>query len=544
METNINEKHEENDYVDPPAPRTRMEIIRFVTLILGIALSIFALALNSTIVAPAMTIIATNLDAFQQQTWIATAYLVAFNSSQPLAGKFSVIFGRKPILLAGLFFLLLGSLICATTPNIHGLIAGRTIQGFGAGNIMSMTFVVVMDIAPMLWRPRMQAILVSVYGTANVIGPIIGGAFVDNLTWRWDFWITVILGGVAGLIVLFLFNETAVVRKESIWTKIKRIDYLGSIFSIGFITCLLLALNWGPQYGWDNGHVIGSFVAAGVSLILLTVSEGWIAKEPIIPLHIILNPYISFFYINMACLGLVFIATLFFGPILFQSVFGATSSQSSIRLIPFMACFMLGSIISGFLMKRLFPYPKIHIILGAMCNVLGYGLFQTVNEHANWGKQAGFLTFCGFASGLIQTSCTSGVQVTTTTNEDMTIAITLNNYFMILASAIGVAIYQVLFSTLVTNQLKSVDPSILAIAQRHGALQNYLYIRNMPQEAQEPIVHAYMNALNRVFLLPLCAAGLGLIFAFFIKNVRYGLPSSQTRPQERRGSTNKDDDDF
>ena len=112
---------------------------------------------------------------------------------------------------------------------------------------MSMAFIIVTDVTPILWRPRIQSILVAIYGLANVVGPLIGGAFVDNLSWRWDFWITVILDGVAGLIVFTLLHETTAVRKESILTKVKRIDFLGSIFSIGFITCLLLALNWGPQ---------------------------------------------------------------------------------------------------------------------------------------------------------------------------------------------------------------------------------------------------------------------------------------------------------
>ncbi|KAG2224561.1 hypothetical protein INT45_004406 [Circinella minor] len=531
------EKKQENDlndcvseHDDPPVPHTRIEIIRYVTLILGIALSVFVVALNSTIVAPAMSIIATELNAFQQQTWIATAYLVAVNSSQPLAGKFCDIFGRKPILLAGQIFLLIGSIICATTPNINGLIPGRTIQGFGAGSIMSMAFIIVTDVTPVLWRPRIQSILVAIYGLANVVGPLIGGAFVDKLSWRWDFWITVILDGVAGLIVFILFHETTVVRKESILTKVKRIDFLGSIFSIGFITCLLLALSWGPQFGWNNGHVIGSFVASGVSLIILIFSEGWIAKEPLIPRHIILNPSIALFFLNIMCLGLGFVGTLFFGPILFQSVFGASSSESSIRLIPFMVCLILGSFISSFAMRRI-PYPKLYIIIGSASNVLGYGLFQLLNENSNWGKQAGFLTFCGLAAGLSQQNCILGVQATAR-KEDMPIATSLTNFLMLLASAIGVAVYQVLFSTFVTQQLKEVNPIILATAQSYGALDNYLYIRNMPKDTQAPITHAYMNALNQVFLIPLVAAALSLILALFMRNIHYGTPSSKTKPED------------
>ena len=146
----------------------------------------------------------------------------------------------------GFFFI--GSLINAVTPTIEGLIAGRTLQGFGAGAIMSMLFVIITDIAPLEWRPKLQSMLAVVYGLASVVGPLIGGAFVDYLSWRWDFWINIILGGISILIVAFLFQETSTsATNQSLMEKIKRIDFLGTIFSISFIVCLLLALNWGPQ---------------------------------------------------------------------------------------------------------------------------------------------------------------------------------------------------------------------------------------------------------------------------------------------------------
>ncbi|KAI9494516.1 major facilitator superfamily domain-containing protein [Zychaea mexicana] len=490
----------------------------------------FMVSLNSTVVAPAMSIIATELDALEDQTWIATSYMVAMNAFQPLSGKFSDIFGRKPILLLGMAFFFVGSLVNALTPTIDGLIAGRTLQGFGAGGIMSMLFVIITDIAPLEWRPRLQSMLTVVYGLASVVGPLIGGAFVDYLTWRWDFWLNIILGGVAIIIVFFLFTETGGVRNESFWDKFKRIDFLGTIFSISLIVCLLLALSWGPQKGWGDAHSIGPFVAAGVSLILLIISEGWIAKEPIMPRQVLLNPKVFVIYLYMVTLGLGFIGTLYFGPILFQSVFGANSSESGIRLIPYMVCLIAGSIGSGILLPR-FPYIKMYIMIGAASNILGYGLFYTVDETASWGRQAGFLCFCGFAFGLSQQNCILGVQ-SVAGKEFMAVATSLNNFFMLLASSIGIAIYQTLFSTFLKAQFEGVAPEALAAAQQVGALTNYLYIGDVPEEFRQSIIHAYMEALNNVFIVPVVAGGFGVIAACCVRNIRYGAPEAQAAPKD------------
>lgn len=424
-----------------------------------------------------------------------------------------------------MFFFFLGSLVNALSPTISGLIAGRTLQGFGAGGIMSMLFIIITDMAPLHFRPRLQSILVVVYGLASVVGPLIGGAFVDNLTWRWDFWLNIILSGVSIVVIFFLFKETSKVKKESFKAKILRIDFLGTIFSVSFITCLLLALTWGPLYGWGNGHSFGPFIAAGVSLILLIICQGWVSREPILPPKVMLNPRIVLIYLYMVCLGLGFIGTLYYGPVLYQSVFGADSTASGVRLIPYMALLIAGSVGSTILINYI-PYVKAFIIFGAACNVLGYGLFYTVNEHSNWGQQACFLTFCGLAFGLSQQNCILGVQQIAPP-EFIAVATALVNFFMLLATSIGIAVYQTVFSTFLQAQYKHVDPQILGIAKEYGALSNYLYIRNMPEDAQGPIIHAYMQALHYVFIIPIVASAISFICAIFIHNKRFGASAPQ-----------------
>ncbi|ORZ15167.1 major facilitator superfamily-domain-containing protein [Absidia repens] len=479
----------------------------------------FCVSLNTTVVAPAMSIIATELNALEQQTWVATAYLLIFNAIQPISGKFSDIFGRKPILLFGLLMFCVGSLINSLANQMTILIAGRTVQGLGGGCIMSLAFILITDLSPPHLRPRFQSLLTVIYGLASCVGPLIGGAFVDRVSWHWDFWLNVILSVISFVLIAWLLKEPVKLENSTLYDKIKRIDWLGTLFSLGFVCCLLLALNWGPVFGWSDAHTIGAFVGAGVALIALVIVEGWVAKEPLMPGRVLTNPAVVILYIYMVCLGLGFIGTLYFGPVMFQSVFGADSMSSGIRLIPYMACLIVASVGSGYLLS-FFPYIKFYLVFGASINLLGFGLFYTVNETSTWGQQAGFLTFCGFCFGLSQSNVILAVQ-SSSERRDMAVATGLNNFFLILASSVGVAIYQALFQLFLAAQFLHVDSAVLATANEYGALKNYLYIRKMPIEAQKPIIHAYSQALHTVFIIPLVASGLGLICALFIKNVKY-----------------------
>ncbi|KAI9490679.1 major facilitator superfamily domain-containing protein [Zychaea mexicana] len=510
----------------PPTDPGRFAGFRRGLLIFGIVLAMFMISLNTTVIAPAMSIITTDLtDDVSLQTWIATAYLLAFNSSQPLSGKFSDIFGRKPILIFGIFVFFAGSLINALTPNMQGLIAGRTVQGLGGGCVMTIAYVLVPDLAPLHLRPRFQSGLTVVYGLASVVGTLIGGAFVDKLTWRWDFWLNVILGGTALIIVTLLLKEPTKIENTSFFAKLKRIDFLGVILVISFVCCLLLALNWGRAYGWSSGHSLGPFIAAAVSLVGLIVVEGWVAAEPLLPPEIILNPAISIFYLYIICLGLGFIGTLYYGPIMFQAVFGADSTGSGIHLIPYMACLIVASIGSG-LVLPLFPYVKFYLMLASVCNIIGFGLFYTVNENSSWAQQSCYLMLCGFAFGLSQQNTIMGVQ-SAADKKYIAVATALTNFFMMLACSIGVAICETMFQLFLAHQLSTIDPDTLAVAHEYGADSNYLYLKNMPADTQQPLIHAYMNALNKVFIMPLVAAGVAVICAFAAKNTRFGASENK-----------------
>lgn len=218
-------------------------------------------------------------------------------------------------------------------------------------------------------------------------------------------------------------------------------------------------------------------------------------------------------------LGLTFTGTLYFGPIYFQSVFGASSTESGIRLIPFMVCLIAGSIGCGLLIRKV-TNIKYYLVFGAASNLLGYGLFFTVNEHSTWGQQAGYLAFCGLAFSCCQQNAILSVQ-RSVEPQFIAIATSCANFVMLLASSVGIAIYQLLFQIFLKRQLTALTPQQLAVAAKYGALENFLYIRTMPVADQVPLIHAYSEALHTVFIMPIAVAGLGFLLALCTKNVHY-----------------------
>ncbi|KAI9031799.1 major facilitator superfamily domain-containing protein [Phycomyces nitens] len=527
----------ENYYQDTIAPKKAFwpserlpDNIVFVFQTGACVLSTFLMILNGTIVSPALTKIATDLDGIDNQAWIASAFLVGACASQPVAGKFSNLFGRRVVLGFGALSFMIGSLVCALSNTINMLIAGRTIQGTGGGCLLSMSFVIVADIATVDIRPRIQSLLGIAYGIGSVTGPIIGGALVDSVSWRWDFWLGFILSSIVFITAVFFFKEPTKVSNDSLLTKLKSVDWLGVILAMGAICCILIALSFGSILGWKDPHSYGAFTACGISLILLFIVETRIAAEPLLPKSIFSRYETVVMFIYILCVGAQFVANMFISPMLFQALYGVDAISSGIRLIPYMACLIFGAIGSTIALKFI-PYTKIFIVIGAASAVLGYGLFLTVNEDSSWGAQAGFLGFCGFALGISQTNGLTNIQAVVA-EEDIAVATAMFNFFMFMGAAIGISVYQVLLKDFVIHNAADVPVEYLYVASKYNALKNYLFIRNMPVEYQGPIIHVYARALHSVFLIPLGIAAVAFILSLFIKNVHFGTPAQTVKDPE------------
>src|SRR6266404_4361872 len=241
---------------EPIQPQQRLRLI-FVALLLVLLLA----SLDQTIVSTALPTIVGDLGGLSHLSWVVTAYLLASTITGPLYGKFGDLYGRKGTLQVAIVIFLIGSALCGIAQNMPELIAFRALQGLGAGGLLTTTIAVVGDIIPPRDRGKYQGLFGAVFGVSTVVGPLLGGFFVDNLSWRWIFYVNLPLGVLALFVIGAVFHSRAEHVRHAI-------DYLGAGTLAAGLSCIVLFTSLGgTSEPWGSVQSI-ALIVVGVALLV------------------------------------------------------------------------------------------------------------------------------------------------------------------------------------------------------------------------------------------------------------------------------------
>lgn len=340
----------------PTSSRRPLEAAGIRAIVLGIMLAMFLGALDQTIVATALPTIGRDLHNVEDLSWVVTAYLLTATAVTPLYGKLSDIHGRRSTLLVAICIFALASLACAMAPNMVVLTVARGLQGLGGGGLLSLAQTIIADVVSPLERGRYQGYIGMVFAGASVGGPVVGGVFAEHLYWSLIFWINLPLGLAA-----FLMTNRALKRLPR-HERRHRLDLAGAVLMMAASTALLLALTWGgTRYAWSSPPVFGLliFSAALWGLFVIRLST---AREPFLPLPVLLNPVVG---IGIASVTWVFgtmVGLTVFVPLYYEVVRGLSAGESGFALMPQLAGTVIGSTLTGRAMVSVRHYKRMPIV--------------------------------------------------------------------------------------------------------------------------------------------------------------------------------------
>jgi MFS family permease len=401
-------------------------------IIAGVLLSMLLAALDQTIVAPAMPTIGAALGHAEYLPWIVTAYLLTATAVAPLYGKFSDVYGRRPVIYAAILLFVAGSIVSALAPNMLVMIIGRAIQGMGGGGLFALSQTVIGDLVPPLERARYAAWISGTWAVAAITGPLLGGTFAEHLHWSLIFWINIPLA----LLAMAIINNP--LKKLPIAAKNHGIDGWGAALLVIATALLLLALNWGgSRYAWLSPEILGILVCsavfwAGFSFRVMH------AAEPLVSLEVLGNPIVlggtlSTFLVQGANVGMAI-----YLPFYLQAFLGLSVSDSGIAMLGLLLGTVAGAMSAGMLVAHVVHYKRI-ALAGVVLSIASFITLALVSGHASL-LEVEILTACiGIGTGATFPVATVSVQ-NAVDRMHLGVATGVLTFLRTLGGALGVAV--------------------------------------------------------------------------------------------------------
>jgi len=517
---------------------TYLEHSQIQKVLIGLMLGMFLAALDQTIVATAIRTIGDDLQGLSIQAWATTAYLITSTITTPIYGKLGDIFGRKILFTWAISIFILGSLLSSFANSMYELAIFRAIQGLGAGGLFVLALAIIGDIVPPRERARYQAYFIAVFGSASVLGPIIGGflAGQDSILgltgWRWVFFVNVPIGFFA----LYVVNRT--LKILSVNKQPHRIDWWGATFITITLVPLLLLAEQGSRWGWTSARSIFVLLVGITGLIAFVIVEIKMKDAAIIPMRLFKDKTFSFISIVATLTGIAMFGGLVTVPLYLQIVKGSTPTEAGLELLPLTLGIAVGSVVAGRTISKTGKY-RIFPILGAAILAISFILAATVNPDTVYLFIALVSLLFGAGLGFVMQPTLIAAQNAVPKN-DMGVATSSVTLFRQIGATMGTAVFlSILFSQIGVQSNQRFEAA-LANPEFQAALANPANAETLQQlesiqtgasafddsswisSANEilvrPLLDGFTDSLAIIFIVGAGLMILGLIAAYFVPN--------------------------
>jgi EmrB/QacA subfamily drug resistance transporter len=485
---------------------------QIMVIMSGLMLGMLLAALDQTIVATALPTIVGDLGGLNHLSWVVTAYLVASTVTTPLYGKFSDIYGRKRTFQFAIVVFLFGSALAGLSQSMIELIAFRGLQGVGAGGLMVLAMTIIGDVVPPRQRGRYQGYMGAVFALASVIGPLLGGFFVDQLSWRWVFYVNLPIGAVA-LVV------TSIVLDLPYTRMVHRIDYAGTALLVSAVGSILLAVTWGgTQYAWGSPMIIGLAVVGAVLMAAFVAVEQR-AAEPVLPLYLFRNRVFAISTGTMFIVGLAMFGGIIYLPLFLQVVGQKSATAAGLLLLPLILGIVFTSILSGRVISRTGRY-KAFPVVGMAVMAVGLYLLSTMGPTTTEVTAGAYMVVLGLGLGMVMQVLVLTVQ-NAVDRRDLGTATGAATFLRSMGGSFGVALFgAVLSNRLATNLADLLPGGHLPAGISESTLRGSpKVILSLPAVVRDPVIDAFARSIDTVFLAAVPIALIGFALTLFLPEV-------------------------
>ncbi|GJE93488.1 MFS general substrate transporter [Phanerochaete sordida] len=366
---------------------------------IAIIAAVFLSALDLTAVSTALPTITQDLHGDSDFVWVGSAYALSSTAFLPLSGALADIFGRKPVMLGSIFLFALGSALAGAAQNMNWLIAARTVQGIGGGGILNLTEIITSDLVPLAERGLYQGILGLTWSFASGVGPPIGGSFAQKASWRWLFFLNLPLTGIAFVLVwIFLAVRTP---EGSVRAKLARVDWFGNLIVIAGSTLAIVGLTFGGiRFPWDSAQVLAPLIIGLALIVVFLIYEGKVPKEPTIPWEVLSNRTTIGGYLATLIHGIVSISIIYYLPVYFQAVLGASPIRSGVDMLATALLIAPFAFVAGVLVQVMKKYRPANL-LGWVLTIAGFGVLSLLRADEPVARWVGYQILAAVGTGMI-----------------------------------------------------------------------------------------------------------------------------------------------
>ncbi|KAK1767678.1 major facilitator superfamily domain-containing protein [Phialemonium atrogriseum] len=490
--------------------------ITLILIIVSLCLSVFLVALDQTIIAPALGAITSDFHSVKDIGWYGAGYLLTTTALQPTYGRIYKTFDIKLTFLGAVALFELGSLVCALAPTSIAFIVGRALAGGGTAGLFSGAVVIFSYTLPLRKRPAAFGLVGGMWGIASVAGPLLGGVFTDHATWRWCFYINLPIGGAAMLAIFFFLRIKRVnnPNNDSLFTRIKQLDLAGTAILIPAVVCLLLALQWGgAEYPWNDSRIIGLFVGFGVMAIIFVGLQIRAGDAGTLPPRLFKNRNVLLAMLFAFFFGAGFFPLVYYLALYFQAIQGDSAVEAGVKLLPLLISVVVTSVLSGGLVTVV-GYYNPFVIPGMILFTVGAAMITTFSIDSPVKVWFGYQVICGLGIGV-------GFQIGILVVQNMLplewipVATACVQFFQSLGGAVFIAVSQALFQNGLKDGIMRNAPGIPPeIFINSGASQVKQILQSLHAEQfTDAVLNAYLSGLRHTYYASMGCAGAAFVIS-------------------------------